>query len=125
MFRQNGPMNVNAASINIRRATPNDARSIADIHVAAWRATYAGMIAQSYLDGLSVEERTTSWDRRLRNDSSSHSDIFVAESNDALLGFVSGGPHSGGSDNHSAQLHAVSQRPSATILRATRRTLRR
>ncbi|HEY4215527.1 MAG TPA: GNAT family N-acetyltransferase [Gemmatimonadaceae bacterium] len=63
---------MNADLINIRKAVPTDAGAIADVHVASWRATYAGLVAQSYLDGLSVAERTAAWERRLGNDAQLH-----------------------------------------------------
>ncbi|VWB18578.1 hypothetical protein [Burkholderia diffusa] len=48
-------------TIDIRAATSVDARAIAEIHVASWRATYPGIMPASYLAGLSVQLRTTAW----------------------------------------------------------------
>ena len=47
--------------MTIRDATTDDARALAELHVHAWRQAYAGLIAQSYLDGLSVEKREAAW----------------------------------------------------------------
>ena len=41
----------------IRLATLADARAIAELHVASWRAAYVGILPPAYLEGLSVEER--------------------------------------------------------------------
>ena len=41
----------------IRRGRPRDARGIAEVHVASWRAAYAGLLPEGFLDRLSVEER--------------------------------------------------------------------
>lgn len=44
----------------IRDAVAADARAIAEIRVASWRAAYAGIVPASILDGLHVE-RTDAW----------------------------------------------------------------
>ncbi len=49
----------------MRDAVPGDARAIAGVHVASWRAAYAGLMPDTVLAGLSVEERTASWTRLL------------------------------------------------------------
>jgi len=41
----------------IRPATPEDARAIAEVHVASWRYAYRGLLPDDVLDRLSVEER--------------------------------------------------------------------
>jgi len=40
----------------IRRATPADARAIAQVRVDAWRVTYRGMIPDAYLDAMTVDD---------------------------------------------------------------------
>lgn len=47
--------------IEIVRAGPADAARIAEIHVAAWRETYAGMMPAATLAGLDVAEWTERW----------------------------------------------------------------
>ena len=46
---------------SVRRATPEDARAIADIQVETWRAAYVGMMPQRVLDELDVEARERMW----------------------------------------------------------------
>lgn len=41
----------------IRDAQLDDAAAIAAVHVKAWQTTYAGIIEQSYLDTLSINQR--------------------------------------------------------------------
>lgn len=95
----------------IRRAVLTDAWAIADVHVNAWRATYAGIVAQSYLDGLSVAERATAWERRLGNATAARSDILVAETADEIIGFAAGGPLQPPTGGYDAQLHAIYLKP--------------
>lgn len=47
-----------ARSPALRKATPADALAIATINVRAWQDAYRGLLPDSYLDGLSVPDRT-------------------------------------------------------------------
>lgn len=49
----------------IRRAIISDAPGIAKVHVDSWRTTYKGIIPQSFLDGLSYEQRTKLWENNI------------------------------------------------------------
>jgi GNAT superfamily N-acetyltransferase len=98
---------MSAGVIDIRHAVPTDAWAIAGVHVDAWRATYAGIVAQSYLDELSVAERAATWERHLCNVTSARSDILVAEAGGEIIGFVAGGPRRQPTSGYDAQLHAL------------------
>jgi len=50
----------------IRPATTGDAGAIARIHVEAWRAAYAKLLPQDYLDRLSVDQRKAFWEESIR-----------------------------------------------------------
>lgn len=45
----------------IRQATADDARGVAEVHVASWRAGYVGLIDQQVLDAQSVDAREKMW----------------------------------------------------------------
>jgi ribosomal protein S18 acetylase RimI-like enzyme len=78
--------------IAIRRAQVGDAAAIATVHVAAWRETYAGLVPERMLSALSVEERTRRWHRILTMpDPSMESAVFVAGSDQGVVGFGSCG----------------------------------
>lgn len=47
--------------MNGRPATATDAPRIAAIHVTTWRIAYRGPVPDDFLDGLSVEHRTSAW----------------------------------------------------------------
>lgn len=47
----------------VRPATVDDARGVAEVHVASWQAAYAGLIDQATLDALSVDAREAMWAR--------------------------------------------------------------
>ncbi len=104
---------MNTPLVNIRKAVPGDAEAIADVHVATWRTTYTGIVAQAYLDALSVDERTAVWQRRLANVTASRSEIFVADVRGRVVGFVAGGPRQSPTNGYDAQLHAIYLRSEA------------
>lgn len=88
----------------IRPAKPGDADSIARVHVAAWRTTYRGILADSYLDSLSVEERAAGWRGLLVNPDQF---TLVAEVEGEVVGFANGGPERSGHYGFEGQLYAL------------------
>lgn len=52
------PTSAYAPGLRIRAMTLDDCAAVADIRVRGWRAAYAGMIPQGYLDAMDVAEDT-------------------------------------------------------------------
>lgn len=50
----------------IRLACESDARDIAKIHVASWKATYRGILSKEGLDSLSEDDKEAAWRPRLK-----------------------------------------------------------
>ncbi len=73
----------------IRPALPADAAAIAQVRVDAWRATYRGMIPETYLAAMKVEESTALWQKVLTA-APNTTNTFVAERGGAVLGFAAG-----------------------------------
>jgi ribosomal protein S18 acetylase RimI-like enzyme len=67
----------------VRVASFTDARVIAEVHVASWKAAYRGIVAQELLDALSVDERERQWIEYLEG-----LRVLVVDDGDALAGFV-------------------------------------
>ncbi|KOO44263.1 GNAT family N-acetyltransferase [Priestia koreensis] len=73
--------------MKIRRAVPEDAASIARVHVDSWRTTYKGIVSEDYLNKLSYRKRQEMWEGAIPK-----GHVFVAESPDGrVVGFASGG----------------------------------
>ncbi|MBS0662581.1 MAG: GNAT family N-acetyltransferase [Verrucomicrobia bacterium] len=70
--------------MQVRRATPADARAIAEVHVASWQSAYRGLFPDSVLDNLSVAERERMWAARLVEPAT----IWVAGPSGQISGFV-------------------------------------
>lgn len=52
--------------ITIRRARTADAAGIGAVHVASWRSTYAGVLPETVLTGLSMPHQAGYYDRVIR-----------------------------------------------------------
>jgi GNAT superfamily N-acetyltransferase len=94
----------------IRPATPEDAVAIARLRIDAWRATYRGMIPDSYLDGMKLEDSVAIWEKVL-NAASDRASVFVAEDQSGVVGFAAGnarGPDKFGFDS---ELSGIYLRP--------------
>ena len=68
-----------------------DVAEIARIHVEAWKTTYRGLVSDSYLDNLSLEERVKGW-TRFFNREKGNSISFLLENDSQAVGFCSAGP---------------------------------
>jgi len=81
---------VSSTGVVIREATSDDARSIAEVHVASWRWAYRGDLPAEFLDGLTVDDR----ERELREwlTPEQGAGTLVALEGGAIVGFCSFGP---------------------------------
>lgn len=79
-------------SVAIRAATVEDARAIAEIHVAGWRAAYRGQMPDEVLDGLSVEKRTEQWTQRIGTPPTPDHRTWVSLDGARVTGFANTGP---------------------------------
>jgi len=90
--------------VSIREAREGDAPGIARVHVESWRETYAGILPQEYLDGLSAENREERWREILGGVGGAN---YVAESLEGgIAGFSSGGPERS-SESPGWELYAI------------------
>jgi ribosomal protein S18 acetylase RimI-like enzyme len=77
-------------SVTLRRAEPNDALAVAQVHVRSWQAGYRGLLPDDYLDGLIPEDRAARYTfGQLPPDRPA---TFVALDGDEVCGFVTTGP---------------------------------
>lgn len=76
-------------SVAFRHAVPDDARAIAEVHVASWRWAYRGQLADATLDALDVAEREVRWGGAIADPATI---VIVAVDDDSIVGFVSAGP---------------------------------
>lgn len=90
----------------IRRANPQDAASIAKVHVDSWRTTYRGIVPDSYLERLSYGRREAVWKQILSHQTDEG--VFVAEvEGHGIVGFSSGGKERSGNSTYHGELYAM------------------
>ncbi|HEY2599092.1 MAG TPA: GNAT family N-acetyltransferase [Candidatus Dormibacteraeota bacterium] len=89
----------------IREADVADARAIARVHVASWRATYHDLLPADFLASLTESGYEDRW-RRFISDRSSR--IYVAQDrSNEVVGFASGGRERAGETGYAGELYAI------------------
>jgi len=80
------PASAPRPSVRVRRATENDAPALARVFIDSWRGAYRGIVADSVIDALDLEE-TTSWLGQLVAATSAQTLVAEIES-DQIVGFT-------------------------------------
>lgn len=97
--------------MEIREAKPSDALGIARVRVDSWRTTYRGIIAQEYLDALSYKAKEEQWAGILTDAESEGTEgkrfTLVAEEENKVIGFASGGEERSGDQVYRGELYAI------------------
>jgi ribosomal protein S18 acetylase RimI-like enzyme len=75
--------------VEIRRATPADARGLAEVHIRTWRISYAGLLPEATLARLSVSARARRWAQLLHEGTEP---TWAAFDGARAIGFSSSGP---------------------------------
>jgi GNAT superfamily N-acetyltransferase len=79
--------------IVVRRATPEDAASLAAVEVLSWQAAYRGLMPDAFLDGLSQAQLTAVWHHNLlKHGPYGRKRVLVAAKDASVIGFVRVGP---------------------------------
>ncbi len=74
------------AECRLRRASIEDARSIAELHAKTWRETYLGMMRAEALASIDLDDWTRRWRERIG--SSQDAQAVIACEGDTLVGFA-------------------------------------
>lgn len=76
------------ASTFIRRGRRDEAKALANLHVAVWRATYRDYAPKAALEELDVAKRLPYWSLALTSDEPGFG-VWVAEKSGSIVGVVS------------------------------------
>jgi GNAT superfamily N-acetyltransferase len=68
----------------VRPATARDARAVAEIHVAAWKAAYTGLIPADQIEAQTLDKRLKLWREAIEY---SEPQVLVAVEGDTVVGF--------------------------------------
>ena len=88
----------------IRPATLGDAPAIARVHVSSWRSTYRDVLPEQFLASLSETGYSDRWQRVIGEGATR---IYVAEDEDGVVGFASGGRERAGEEGYEGELYAI------------------
>ena len=75
---------MNTLSIDIRRAEPEDAAAISDVHLHAWTGAYAGIIPHGALSRMIARRGVQWWDHAIRRAAS----VLVVEIGGVIAGYA-------------------------------------
>ncbi|WP_078427051.1 GNAT family N-acetyltransferase [Alkalihalobacterium alkalinitrilicum] len=76
--------------MNVRLAEMKDVNVIAEVHVQSWKTTYKGIVSDSYLSSLRVEDRKEMWNRVLST-KNHPTVVIVIEEDGEVFGFAAVG----------------------------------
>jgi len=74
------------------------------VHVASWRTTYVGLLAEEFLTSLSQLGYTERWERVIGDGATL---VVVAEEAGEVVGFASGGRERAGEIGYAGELYAI------------------
>lgn len=75
----------------VRPARPDDGPAMAEVHVAAWRAAYVGIMPDEYLAGLDVDRFARRWAQLVAENSDDDTTQLVAEVDGQVVGISTAG----------------------------------
>jgi GNAT superfamily N-acetyltransferase len=88
----------------IRRADAADAPAIARVHVDSWRSTYAGIVPDTFLASLKIDDRAEMWRNVLAAEDAL---MFIAEEDAGIFGFACGGKLREALNSYDAEIYAL------------------
>jgi ribosomal protein S18 acetylase RimI-like enzyme len=117
-------------TLMIREATRDDIPGMARVYMDSWRATYRGIVPDSYLDSLTYESWVTRWQNDFPSPESD-SFVYVAEVAGEIMGFARAGAVRQSLPGFDGELYSIHVAPGhkskglgRELLRAVARRLR-
>jgi hypothetical protein len=98
-------INAKEQEITFRRATIADSLAVGRVHVQSWRESFKGIVPQSFLDQMSVQDRATAFRTRFTDDDYR---MFIAETpKNEVIGFADFGRARETDRPYKAELYAI------------------
>jgi GNAT superfamily N-acetyltransferase len=102
---------VEPGPVVLRDARPDDARAMAELNVAAWRAFFPGLVPQALIDGQQAEPRARYWEESLPSVPPVRT--WVAERGSRVIGLTHVGPSRDPDVLEAAEVYAMYVEPGA------------
>ncbi len=94
-------------NISIRNAVPSDAFELAKLKIDGWRASFSGIVDQTYLDAMSYEATTDSIKEILTKGKDRFHWHIAEDVHKRALGFCCGGPNRTHVSDYDGELWAI------------------
>jgi ribosomal protein S18 acetylase RimI-like enzyme len=94
-------------ALAIRRAVAGDARGVARVHVDSWRTTYAGIIPDRVVVGLSVDDKAASWRQIIAAQARRDAVLVASAAGAGIVGYASVGPAQSLADRFAGELYTL------------------
>ncbi|HBP18651.1 MAG TPA: hypothetical protein DEA08_12805 [Planctomycetes bacterium] len=94
----------------VRHARGLDAEAVAEVHVAAWKVAYPGLVDQGYLDGLRAADHVQGWRRRIYSRALGTTQVAL-DPRGFVIGFVSYGPSRDPDTDGAGELYSLHVHP--------------
>ena len=98
---------------SLRPAIAEDAKAIATVHIQTWQSAYRGQLPDHYLDNLGEElaRRTEMWRSGITAPRTSRTEVWVADYDKRIDGFVAFGPARDADPDVVAEVYAIYVHP--------------
>ena len=91
--------------VTLRQATASDSLAVARVHVQSWRESFTGIVPQSFLDEMSVENRAQAFRTRFGTDS--YRMVIAETPTNGVIGFADFGTARETDRPYQAELYAI------------------
>ncbi|WP_232789804.1 GNAT family N-acetyltransferase [Streptomyces jeddahensis] len=93
--------------------TETDVPAVSAIRVTGWKAAYAGIVPQSFLDGMTVEAETQQRCHHFKRSSEGITNLVAVDTHGRVVGWACLGPFRGdGTITNAGELYALYVQPS-------------
>ena len=89
----------------IRAAMLADAYGIAQVHIASWQTTYAGLMPPEAIASRTLEDREAQWESSISR-ADPHQLILIAVDGTKIVGFIHAGPERSGDPHYTSEIYS-------------------
>jgi GNAT superfamily N-acetyltransferase len=100
-------LKVSTLQVSVRKADKKDTYEIAKIHVHSWQEHYKNILPESFLSNLSIEAKKSHWEKIIDYNKSKVNELYVAECNNQIIGFLAVGLNANSEKNNSGEIFAI------------------
>ncbi|GAA3367249.1 GNAT family N-acetyltransferase [Streptomyces sannanensis] len=98
--------------VRVREMTEADIEAVSAVRVRGWQFAYAGIVPQTYLDGMTIEDDARARRARFTDSHERVLNLVAVDGDEGVVGWAALGPYRGNSAEPDAgELYAIYLRP--------------